>query len=807
MRISIDWIKDFADLSEISAKDLRDRVTLSVAEVESIEEKGKFFEDIYVAQITKIEPHPNADKLHLVTFDVGRTEKKKVICGAFNLRIGLKSPYIPVNKTLPTGLTLEPKKIRGVISEGMLCSERELGFSDEHDGIMELSDDAPVGENLKTYFGEVSDVILDIDNQSLTHRPDLWGHFGFAREFSAVFQRKFVDPYNESWIKNVESFFTEVSPPIIPKVNIHSSCTAYWGLSLDNISVGPSPKWIKRRLEAGGLRSLNNIVDVSNYVMLELGIPLHIFDREKITGNQLYIEQLKREEVFETLDGSQRNLQDSDTVIRDSNKTLVLAAIMGGLDSSVSKNTKKIFIEVANWKAHDVRRTSMRLGLRTDASERYEKGLDNQLCYRSLLRAVELIKQLCPKTKVIGRPLYEGETLKRKKLIIPITIEKITKTLGMNISKKNILSIFDSLDFHVQHENNLLYVKIPSYRSTKDISCEEDLIEEVGRIVGYNAIVPAPPKCFVKPTQLSSFQFLQRRLKTFLSCYAKAFEVMTYPLIGKPLLEKALLEQKNELVLMNALSRNHDRMRSTLIPGILETLKLNIKTFNEYRFFEVAKVYQADIQYFSREHYHLSLTFYSQKASPFMSLVNTCEKMLSFADIPAILVHKNEKFKNSLVREDWSGLHPFEFYNVKIMGKLNGVVFSVHPTMLRNFKIKGHASIMIIDISSLEKTFRQDKTKYSPLPKYPLCHFDYCLEIDKNIQVEEVLSCLKKIRIKELISNKVVTVYQGSNHSKYITMRSTFLDHAKTLSGDFLKDAEKTVIKTLEQNGYLLKKG
>ena len=807
MRISIDWIKDFVNLSDISAKDLRDKLTLCVAEVESIEEKGKSFENIYVAQITKIERHPNADKLHLVTFDVGEKNKKQVVCGANNLKIGLKVPYIPVNETLPTGLTLEPKNIRGVVSEGMLCSERELGFSNEHNGIMQLNDDAPVGKNLKTYLGEVSDIVLDIDNKSLTHRPDLWGHLGFAREFAAIFQKKLADTYNETWTKNIESFFTQATPPIIPKVNSNSSCTAYWGISLDNISVTPSPKWMKRRLETVGLRSLNNIVDISNYVMLELGVPLHIFDRETIEGETLSIEQLGRDELFETLDENQRKLQDSDTIIRDSKKTLVLAAIMGGLKSGVSKKTQNIFIEAANWKSSDVRRTSLRLGLRTDASERYEKSLDNHLCYRSLLRVVELILQLCPNAKVIGRPQYDGDPLDKKNPIILVTIEKIIKTLGMNIPKENILSIFRSLDFLVQFKDNILYVEVPSYRATKDISCAEDLIEEIGRIAGYNSIIPTPPKCFVKPTQLAPFQSLQRKLKTFLSYYAKAFEVMTYPLIGKSCLDKSLLNQKNELVLINALSQNHDRMRSTLIPNILETLKFNAKTFDECRFFELAKVYKTDTQHFSREHYHLSLTFYSQKASPFMDIVNVCEKTLSFANIPAILDKKNTKFTNSLISEDWPGLHPFEFYNIKIMGKLDGVIFSLHPTMLRSFKIKGHASVMIIDISSLEKTFRQDKTRYSPLPKYPLCHFDYCLEVDKNIQVEQILSCLKKIRLKELIANKVVSVYKRNDHNKYITMRSTFFDRTKTLTGDFLKEAETTVIKTLEKSGYLLKKG
>ena len=809
MYISIDWIKDFVDLSGVRAEDLRDQFTLRVAEVEECKETGAAFEKIYVAEITEINPHPNADTLYLATFNVGSLGTKTVVCGANNLKIGLKTPYIPVGETLPGGLKLKPKNIRGFLSQGMLCSERELGFSDEHDGIMELDPEATVGEDLKTHFGEVSDIVLDIDNKSLTHRPDLWGHFGHAREFAAVFQKELLNPYDKKWEDGLEKFVCQKTPsPLSVNVAPDSACLSYWGLSLEGIVVGPSPKWMKRRLEALGLRSINNIVDVSNYVMLELGIPLHIFDRDIIKGPTIFIDKLREEEAdIVTLDGQKRKLRRDDTIIRDAEKILVLAGIMGGQGSSVSEKTRTIFIEVANWKAADIRRTSMRLGLRTDASERYEKSLDGHLCYRSLLRTAQLIRELCPQAQVVGRPEYDGISLQDEPVVISTSVEKITKILGRPIGEDSIRSILSSLGFSVHGQQGRLSVTVPTYRATKDIGEEVDLIEEIGRIFGYQHIEPRPPKIFVRPNELTPFQALKRKCKTFLSCYAKAFEVMTYPLIGASLMDKSLLPSGGGLILANALSGKHDRMRSSLIPSILETLALNAKTSAECRFFELGRVYKSDPKHFFSEHLHLALTLYKEQTSPFMDLVDICEKMLSFVQIKASLTHRNPKYKNTIVDEDWPGLHPFEFYNIKIMGKLDGVIFSIHPIVLRAFKIRGRASVMLIDLSSLEKKPLKNKIQYSPLPKFPLCHFDYCLEVDRFVQVESVLSCLKKIRLKELTANKVVSVYPGENGRKYLTMRSTFYDPTKTLSGDFLKEAETTVVQALEKSGYLLKKG
>ena len=302
MLISLDWINDFVKLPDMDADDLANSFTMTTAEVEEVKTTLSHLKVIKVAQIKSMRKHPEADKLNLVTFDFGDKETKEVVCGAPNVREGLKIPYAPLGTTLPNGLTLEPKKIRGILSDGMLCSEVELGLGEGSIGLMELPEDAKIGTSMLEFLGLTADTIIDVDNKSLTHRPDLWGHYGLAREFAAAHKVELAMPFTKDWEAKLEANFSKDPSPIKPKVEASSSCLGYWGLSVDNIKVGPSPQWMVNRLEACGLRSINNIVDISNYVMLELGQPLHIFDRDLIEDNVIHIKTVGEETIFKTLD-------------------------------------------------------------------------------------------------------------------------------------------------------------------------------------------------------------------------------------------------------------------------------------------------------------------------------------------------------------------------------------------------------------------------------------------------------------------------------------------------------------------------
>ncbi len=809
MLVSLNWIREFVKVpQEIDAKELGLRLTMGTAEVEEVLSIGQFWEEIVVAEITHIEKHPEADKLNLVTFKKDADSSFRVVCGAANVRVGLKTAFAPIGTTLPIGLTLEPRKIRGILSEGMLCSEEELALKDKSAGIIEFPEDAPLGMSLKEYWNKSSDTLFDIDNKSLTHRPDLWGHFGMAREFSALFHCKLEDRFDEDWKRGLESKFSKDSAPIT--LNMEEDCAGiiYSGISLDGVVVEESPDWMKEKIESVGLRSINNLVDISNYVMLELGMPLHIFDRDKISGSSLNIQSVKESCAFKTLDEETRQLEIGDTIIGDNSGPLVIAGIMGGLSSGVTETTKSIFIEVANWKAAKVRKTSTRLGLRTDSSMRYEKTLDSRLCYRTLLRTIELVKELCPKATIIGRPQHVGVNLEEESdLILDIRQEEICRVLGKELKLTEMVSIFESLGFGITEKKGCLSVTVPSYRATKDIDCSADLIEEIGRIIGYDNIEPVGPLLSVTPVRLSPLHHLKRRIQDFLSLEAKSLEVNTYPLIGAELLKKCSWENEaEELKLVNSLATQNDRMRPSLVPSFLEVAALNQKNFDHARFFELGRTYLKGDKSFSKEDDILGISFFDKNSSPFLDLVETCEGLCRFAHIPSDLTGRHPKFKSNVIDEQWSGIHPVEFLNIRIMGKMNGVVCSVHPLMLKKFKIKGHLSFAFFNLSEITSRPLKEKIGYSPLAKFPGSRFDYTVTLAKEESVELIFKALQKIKIKECSGHEIVDVFSPGNSSdRFITMRSLFQDPEKTLPGDYIKECEEKIITGLRKSGIGLK--
>ncbi|MCP4912852.1 MAG: phenylalanine--tRNA ligase subunit beta [Oligoflexia bacterium] len=810
MLVSLDWINDFTKTpTDITPQRLGELFTLATAEVEEVLESGSHWDKIRVAQVIEKEKHPEADKLNLVTFTTDGENRLQVVCGASNVEIGMKTPYAKIGVTLPNGLTLEPKKIRGVLSEGMLCSEEELGLAEESEGILKLPEDAPLGETMLTYMKQTKDTLLDIDNKSLTHRPDLWGHYGLAREFSAIFKAELKDTFNDDWAKGLKSKIPGGDAPVKVNVDKDSSCLAYYGLTVKNVKVGESPDWMKRRLLAVGLRPISSLVDISNYVMLELGIPLHIFDRQKIKGDTVNIKRISEEETFTTLDEVERKLISTDTVICDSEKPLVLAGIMGGLNSGVSEETNEIFIEVANWKAAEVRKTSTRLGLRTDSSQRYEKTLDSKLCERTLLRTLELVLDLNPEAQVVGDISYDGMDLSQiETLNLEINYARLRKILGKEVSNDEITDILSRLDFKVTEKSeNIFNVEVPSYRSTKDIDCDADILEEVGRIIGYDNIESKMPLLDISPVRLSPAKELHRKIRSFLTDFGHGFEVQTYAMIGQKLLDECSWPVKNEnLKLINSLSKDHDRMRPSLIPSFLKACSVNSKNKNQYRFFEIGRAYNEDEMNFSKESHQVAIAYFHKDENQFMELVNDVKNLLRATNIPGDITEKHPKFKNELIDEEWLGVHPFEFFNLRIMGKMKGSIFTVHPLMLRKFKIKGNLSMAVIDLSAFEDRPLKEKTKYSPLAKFPSSQFDYTVELSATKGKGQVLAVLKKLKIKEVLSHKIVESYTPDNSDvTFLTLRTTFQDPEKTLTGEFLKDSEKKIIEHLDKNGFSLK--
>ncbi len=803
MLISLNWIKDFVDLPESeNIHDLANKFTMTTAEVEEVKKVNAHLDIIKVVEITEIEKHPEADKLNLVTFNIGGSTAR-VVCGAPNVKAGLKVPYAAIGTVLPGGFKLEPKKIRGVLSEGMLCSETELGLGDGSSGLMELNSDATIGQSLKQYLNTSSDTLIDVDNKSLTHRPDLWGYYGLAREFSAIYKTPLKDNFNSQWAAGIESKFNDQAIPTKIKVDGNSSCLGFWGISLDNIKVQKSPQWMIDRLEAVGLRAINNIVDISNYVMMELGMPMHIYDRDQIKGD-IQVGLAKDGNKFTTLDEVERTLVGTDTLISDDEKGLVLAGVMGGASSGVNEETKNIFIEVANWKAEEVRKTSTRLGLRTDSSTRFEKSLDLNLCYRSLLRAIDLVFEVCPDAKILGKPVYDGQKISETRNEIKTSVTYINKILGLKLSTEEIKEIFTSLDFEVSGDEQLL-IKVPTYRATKDIQGQHDLAEEIGRVVGYDTIPIESPKLAVTPVRLTPYKEIERKVQDFMSLHAKSLEVLSYPLVGEKLLLKSSWPDLNEdLQLVNAISVEQDRMRPSLIPSFLEMTAVNAKNFSDFSFFEWGRSYLPKTDSFFVENNIVGLLNYSKSENKFVDTLNTTEKFLNFLGLN-YKIQTHSKRPNPLVNEDWKGLHPDEFVDIVVRGKTLGAAFSVHPIVLRDFKIKGKVSILMLDLTDFCKKQTTKAHKYSPISKFPSSQFDCTVLVPVGSAADECLSVSKKLKNKDLLSLKIVQVFALNEEFNAVTLRFSFGNLSQTLEASVIKDYENQAVKELESIGFKLK--
>ncbi len=465
MKFSYHWLRELADGLDVPPKDLARLITLKTAECEGVHEVGAALALASEAMVVSVEA-VGAGHNRKVVVETARYGKRIVVCGASNCREGLRTVYVPLGK----------KTIEGVESDGMLASAAELGISRDHAGIVEL--DRPLAM--------APDYIIEVDNKSLTHRPDLWGHYGMAREVAAILGIKLIDPVKAGTLPSSPA-------PVRVTVENHSLCPRYSALVFENVRVQPSPLWLQYRLEAVGLNPINNIVDVTNYVMAELTQPMHAFDAEKIQGGEIIVRLAAAGEIFAALNGETYQLDPSNLVIADASGAISLAGVIGGAGSAISNGTTRIVLESANFNASSVRKTSARIRLRTDASMRFEKAQDPVTTVRGLERALELLEEVSPGIRLVGgladayRPLPVPEP-------IVLRLDWLDRKLGRAIPASEVRKILESLEFGVHETGSRTFsISIPSWRATKDVSIKDDLVEEVGRMVGYDSIPPVAP--------------------------------------------------------------------------------------------------------------------------------------------------------------------------------------------------------------------------------------------------------------------------------------------------------------------------
>lgn len=795
MKISLNWIKDFVEVdSKISPEELVETITLSVCEVEGFEKTGGHLKDVVAAKVEKIEQHPDADKLRLVTVDFGKGTQR-VVCGASNFDLGDMVPFAAEGVTLTNGFTIQKTKIRGVESCGMLCAEDELGFSDDHSGLMILDINVSSGTSMADLFPDQIDLIMEIDNKSITHRPDLWGHYGFARELGAIYKKPVNPLILDKSIKTGEGQRkTEVeviATDLVPR---------FTGLSIDNVVITPSPLLIQHRLTRVGLRPINNMVDLTNYVMLELGQPMHAFDATTIEGNKLIVKRAEKGTTVMTLHQKEVELDERDLTICDANGAAVVAGVVGGVDSGVKDSTTTIFLEAANWDPVNIRKTSTRINLRTDASKRFEKSLDPEMTLLSIQRAVEYMKQTCPDLKVCGEPV-DIISKKNEPVFIEIDSEFICRRLGMKIEDSIIKDILTSLEFKISGEGSKMRVEVPSHRRTKDVSIPEDLVEEIGRIFGFNNITPKAPEFPIERPDFNHEHRFEGLARAVLSS-CRYHEVVNYPLTSQNMEDLFGIQSDGIMKLVNPVADHQDQMRTSMLPHFVQSILDNQKITSQFKLFEFGRIYFK--------------TSENQVEEPSRLIAAVSCKRTKFGEAFYALKHDllNLFSKLQIEKIRWmpisnQNLSGYHHQNISADlfadEKHIGQIFNLSPEFVDKLGIREDVCIAELYFDDIFSHTKKEFLYIDP-PKYPAVNFELSLLIPERTMFNEI----KKIifSVSDLVQKvEYLDVYKSDdfNGSKSLSVSIEFRSKEKTLEPEEVTAIQDQVVDELAQKGYKLR--
>ncbi len=791
MYISRNWLKDFVNIPDsLSAKDLGLKITMAMAEVEGWVDQKESLKNVVVGEILEVKKHPNADKLQLAVVDAGN-KKLNIVCGAPNIAKGQKVPVALVGAKLPNGLEIAKAKVRGEESEGMLCAEDELGLGSDHNGIIILDKNLKPGTSLIKALG-LDDTIYEIDNKSLTHRPDLWSHYGVAREVSAIISEK-LKVYK---VKNCK----EGAAKLDIKIDDYNLCPRYSGVVIEGIKIAESPDWLKRRVESIGMRSINNIVDITNYVMMEIGQPLHAFDYDKLAGHRIIVRNAKSGEKIKTLDDETRKLDENMLVIADAKNPVAIAGVMGGANSEIDNKTQNIIIESANFDHVSIRKTSQKLGLRTEASKRFEKSLDPNITEQGIAKAIEFILQVCPDAKLVSK-LEDVKKFKLDQGPIKVSFDFINKIIGQDIEAKKIISILENLGFGIKKQKDDMLVTIPTWRATKDISIPEDIVEEVARIYGYDNLDIKMPAVAMDRPAINIERELERKIKNILAYGFDMTEVYNYSFNSEDQISKMGLDLDSHIKVANPLTSETTRMRVSLVPALLDNIVLNERFFDDIKLFEVGSVYLNDnsgekvsdkssTKLPFQEKYICGVIDEKGNNRPFYTAKNVVEALLK-------QLRYDYKLKNA---PTYSWGNTDRSLCVIINDQTVGQIVEVKSSVLNKFNIKNKIAVFEISLNELVKNYKSEMA-YHSIPKFPSIELDISMIIDKKILWSEVKDLIIFID-KELIRKiSIFDVYEGKNipdNKKSIAFRIEYRSDNKTLVMDEVQAIHEKIIKTLE---------
>lgn len=802
MYVSLNWLKEFVELSKNQTPEsLANLLTLKTAEVESITDEAKSLDNMVTGLVLEIQKHPNADKLKLAKVSLGK-ETLQVVCGGANLKEGMYIAFAKVGSKVRWHgegdlITLEKAVIRGIESSGMIVAASEIGLSELQKGPQDILDLSATKPRPGTPIAEIfkkNDVILEFDNKSLTHRPDLWGHYGIAREIAAITNSKFK-PLKPNVKIPTKGESVKVT------VEDHALCPRYCGLIINNIKVTESPDWLKARLRSTKHGTHNNVVDVTNYVMAELGQPMHAFDKNYIKKG-IIVRHARHNEKITTLDNKQRTLNEDVLVIADHEKPVAIAGVMGGENSGINEKTTSIILEAATFNSSSIRRTSTKLNLRTEAVQRFEKALDPLLAELSIKRAAELILKICPGAKIAG-PITDVKEFSNKPLKVKLDIEKANSKIGIKLSAKEIKEILESLEFKVAGEKTagkILTVEIPSFRATKDVNIEDDLIEEISRIYGYDKIPATLPTLPTKLPMENTERFKKHRAREILSYGLGLDEVYNYSFYGTKEINDCLLQETGHLKLLNYLSQDQSHLRISLVPNLLKNLQENIKNFDEVKIYEIGRTYKDVDKYYPLEEKKITgaILIKEKSSKPFYEAKGIAEEILAKFNVPNTKITKE-------VAKPYA--HPTKAISyLDQNAQTLAEVFMLHPTVSKNHDLQNY-SIAFFDINFTQLVkigaTTTDRT-YQKIARFPSIKIDVSVLVDKTIEIAKIAEAIKSAD-RELISEtELFDIYEGQGiepNKKAPAFRITLQASDRTLTDEEMAKVQTKIFINLEKLG------
>ncbi|MDD6620424.1 MAG: phenylalanine--tRNA ligase subunit beta [Eubacteriales bacterium] len=786
MFLSMNWISDFVDFTGLDKVDLIHRFSLSTAEVENeIFFKGSDISGIVVAEIKSVENHPDSKKLHLLKVDAGDGQLTDVVCGAPNVRVGLKTAFAKVGAKIGE-IEIAPRKLAGYTSNGMCCSEKEIGISDDNSGIMEITDDLPNGTDLKDAY-QIDDIIFEVDNKSLTNRPDLWGHYGIAREFAALAGRE-LKPLDTVDLSKYDN---------LPKVDMKiedNLCQRYSCLQVENINTSVSPVNMRIRLFYCGMRAINFLADLTNYLMLEMGQPMHAFDSRKV--EKIRIKRFDEPFTFQTLDGVERNIDENTLMICNDNTPVAIAGIMGGLDSEIVEDTHTLTLESATFNAVSIRKSTVRLSHRTDASMRYEKCLDPEMTVPAIARFVKLMTDIDSGVQVVSS-LTDEYAFQYDTVKLDFDKAFVDRYTGIEIDNDTIVKTLSSLGFDVELDKNNFSVVVPSWRATKDVTIKADIIEEITRIYGYDNFDVHTANAPLYPVRADVEKTDEDKIKDILVKRYSLHELHSY--IWQYYDEyKALgIEIEDNIKLVNATNPNIETIRNSIVPTQLCQLKANTSYSTDFGIFEIGRVaYGLNSDNLVDEHKMLAITLFSKTKSVEALYFELRDMLASFTDD---IKHRELEYKPMTATHSYE--HPRNLNEIVCLGNSIGRIGIVHPTVSK--KIDKKASIVFAEIDV--KAFAEIENAsivYEEPSKYPGMDIDLSFVSDKFEPIKKAIDDARSNLVKKI---SVVDTYSDDN-AKSITTRITFAHPEKTLTREEVMEIVDKVVASLEENGIFLKK-